>query len=156
MIVFSLKCHKGHVFESWFRDGATYERQRKRGHVACAICGSVKVDKAPMAPRIASRKNAPAPERAPDNGTTQPVPVSNDPAAAKASAMMKALGELRQQVEKNCDYVGDKFSEEARKIHYGETDKRNIYGETSEAEAHDLAEEGVEFARIPWTPRRNS
>ena len=68
----------------------------------------------------------------------------------------KELGELRAKVEANCDYVGNKFAEEARKIHYGESDPRGIYGETSKDEARDLAEEGVEFARIPWLPRYDS
>jgi hypothetical protein len=87
---------------------------------------------------------------------------SEKPAAAPAEMaamsvkIRKELGELRAKVEANCDYVGNKFAEEARKIHYGESDPRGIYGETSKDEAHDLAEEGVEFARIPWLPRHDS
>jgi hypothetical protein len=75
---------------------------------------------------------------------------------AMSGKIRKELGELRAKVEANCDYVGEKFAEEARKIHYGETDPRGIYGETSKDEADALAEEGVEFARIPWLPRHDS
>ena len=133
MILFTLRCGSGHEFEGWFRDGDTYEAQQKAAEIACPECGDTQVEKALMAPNIApSRRRGP--------------PMS--PAQMRA-----ALVELRRQVETNCDYVGEKFAEEARKIHYGESDKRGIYGETSDEEAEALAEEGIEFGRLPWLPR---
>jgi len=145
MILFDLKCGKGHVFEAWFRDGSSAERQMAGRKVACPECGNNKVAKAPMAPHIASKQKSDA---------TPPAPSKE--MVAMSNKLRKELGELRAKVEANCDYVGEKFAEEARKIHYGETDPRSIYGETSKEEAHALADEGVEFARIPWLPRHDS
>ena len=149
MIVFNLQCHKGHGFESWFKDGAAFERQSKRKLVECPSCGSVKVEKALMAPRLSgtkkSRKNAVA--AVPAQAVAA---MGSDPAVAKAVELQKELAKLRAHVEKNFEHVGDKFAEEARKIHYGETEHRDIYGEATPDEAKELAEEGVEVARIPW------
>ena len=141
MILFDLKCGKGHVFEAWFRDGGTAERQIAGRRVSCPDCGATKVAKAPMAPRI---------------GKTAPFSAAQREMAVKAAEFRKGLKELRAKVEANCDYVGGQFAEEARKIHYGETEERGIYGETSDDEARDLAEEGVPFARIPWLPQREN
>ena len=169
MIVFDLKCRNGHQFEAWFNSASNFERLRKAGHVACAICGSSRVERAVVAPRIStSKKKAKGESKAvvAENATEKPAPAkggltgpgryATDPAAAKATDLMKQLSELRVQIEKNCDYVGKRFPEEARKMHYGETPKRSIYGEATDGEARQLAEEGVEFSRIPWTPRRDS
>ena len=136
MISFNLRCGKDHVFEAWFKDGKAYDRQARQGKVACPVCGDSKVEKAPMAPNIAAgvSRKAITPEKA-------------------AAEYRKLLGKLRNEVEKNCDYVGENFAEEARKIHYKESEQRNIYGETSDTEAAALQEEGVSFARIPWLPR---
>lgn len=136
MIKYELKCRKDHVFEAWFYDSATYDKQAAGGKIVCPVCNSRKITKAPMAPRIGKSKS--------------------EKAAAEAKEMavaMKALHELRDHVEKNADYVGDQFAEEARKIHYGETDKRNIYGEATREEARELTEEGIDVAMIPWVPR---
>ncbi len=165
MIVFDLKCDKGHLFEAWFRDGATFERQQKRGHVACATCGSTKVVKAPMAPRIARRrgggaKSDPGAVEAPADAQTVRVEAvgayANHPDAKQAAKLFDQLRQLRDHVEKTCDYVGDRFPEEARKMHYKEVARRNIYGEASDTEAKELADEGIEVGRIPWLPRRNA
>jgi hypothetical protein len=145
MILFDLKCGKGHVFEAWFRDGSSADQQMAGRKVACPECGNSKVAKAPMAPRIAGKQKTDAAPPAPSKEMV-----------AMSTKLRKELGELRAKVEANCDYVGEKFAEEARKIHYGETDPRSIYGETSKEEAHALADEGVEFARIPWLPRHDS
>jgi hypothetical protein len=157
MILFDLKCAKGHVFEAWFRDGSTAERQLAARRVACPDCGNAKVAKAPMAPRIG--KGARPAGRAP----TEKAPADNAPNAPPQGAvtgpsavMAKELRELRAKIEANFDHVGDRFAEEARKIHYGESEARGIYGETSDEEARRLSEEGVEFARIPWLPRHDS
>jgi hypothetical protein len=131
MIHFSLRCAGEHEFEGWFPDGASFEKQAGAGKVACPHCGSTKVEKAPMAPRLA--RSAKAPDMSP-------------------AEMRKALTELRQHVEKSCDYVGPRFAEEARRIHYGEVKAKGIYGESTADEAKELAEEGIAFARIPWLP----
>lgn len=154
MILYQLQCQSGHAFESWFRNSETYDRQEKRGLLACPTCGSSKVEKAIMAPRIGKKSSSRAPVPA-----EPPAPVPAVPAAAvKAeipAAMQAMLQELRREVEKNCDYVGKEFAEEARKIHYGEREQRNIYGEASDSDAEALREEGIEFGRIPWLPRSN-
>jgi hypothetical protein len=150
MIIFNLQCHKGHGFESWFKDGAAYSRQSKRGLVECPACGSTKVEKALMAPRLAgTKKSRKAPAASPADAPAQAA-MGSDPAVAKAVELHKELSKLRAHVEKNFEHVGDKFAEEARKIHYGETKHRDIYGEASPEDAEALAEEGVEIARIPW------
>jgi len=140
MIVYDLKCRDGHQFEAWFRDSAACDRQIAAGEVACPTCGAAQVQKAVMAPNLA-------------RGKARGPALQDDAAAAEAR---KALVELRRQVEANCDYVGERFPEEARRIHYGETDPRGIYGESTREEAQALEEEGVKVGRIPWLPRENS
>ena len=138
MILFDLRCAKGHVFEAWFRDSASYDGQAKAGAVSCPACGSRKVEKAPMAPRIGKGSE-----------------VARQ-VATELADMKRQLQELRAKVESNCDYVGPKFAEEARRIHHGEVAHRDIYGEATDEEAKELTDEGVEFARIPWLPRHDS
>lgn len=145
MIVYALKCAQGHGFEGWFRDAATFDRQAAAGKVACAVCGDTKVEKAPMAPRLAKRRG--------DNRGEAP-PVETKPGLPPEA--VKLLNELRQKVESECDYVGERFSEEARRIHYGEAEKRGIYGEASDEQAKELVEEGIEVSKIPWLPRRDA
>ena len=113
-------------------------RQLARKLVECPECGDRKVSKALMAPRISAKGD-------------KKVPAQN--MAVLAKTMRDQLTEVRKQVEANCDYVGDKFAEEARKIHYGESDARGIFGEASEEQHKELSEEGIEVARIPWLPR---
>ena len=156
MILFDLKCGKGHVFEAWFRDGATAEKQIAGRKIACPSCGTAKVAKAPMAPRIGkSGKPAAAESSTAEPSQPQGVVMTKE-MASKAVQLRKELGELRKKIEANCDYVGGKFAEEARKIHYGETEARGIYGETSEEQARELNDEGIEFSRVPWLPRQDS
>ncbi len=135
MIVFDLKCDNDHVFEIWFRDSKCFEKQSKKGEVFCPVCGDNSIEKALMAPNISSSRKKDA-----------------EMATARAAESRQLLRHLRSQVEEHCDYVGPEFAEEARKIHYGEAEKRDIYGEASESDARELSEEGVEFARIPWPP----
>ena len=140
MIVYDLKCGKGHGFEAWFRDSATCDAQIAADDVPCPVCGSKKVEKAIMAPNLArSRDRAPAPQE-----------------NANAKEVRDSLLTLRRQVEENCDYVGQRFPEEARRIHYGESDPRGIYGESTAEEAEALKDEGISVKRIPWVPRENS
>lgn len=153
MILFELKCAAEHRFEVWFRDGAAYDAQAAAGTITCPLCGDTRVGKAPMAPRIARHRGGEAEPAA------VPAPASGDAdgkAAALQAEVMRHLGELRRTVEENCDYVGERFAEEARRIHYGETDPRGIYGEASADDVAELKEEGVTIHRIPWLPRTNS
>lgn len=139
MILFDLKCPKDHVFEGWFRDGEAFESQKAAKTIDCPMCGSRKIEKAPMAPRIGKGGAA------------------DVPAAPRQTAVtLRALRELRQHIEANCDYVGERFAEEARRIHYGEVGQRNIYGEASDDQARALDDEGIEVKRIPWVPRHDS
>ncbi|PWC53431.1 DUF1178 family protein [Azospirillum sp. TSO22-1] len=152
MILFELKCASDHRFEAWFRDGAAYDAQAAAGTIACPLCGDTQVGKAPMAPRIAKRRGEPA-----EPAKVVPAPEGgNEKAVALQSEVLQQLGELRRAVEENCDYVGDRFAEEARRIHYGETDPRGIYGEASAKDVAELKDEGVTIHRIPWLPRTNS
>lgn len=139
MILFDLRCAMGHVFEAWFKDGTAFERQRKRGQIACPACGSRKVAKSPMAPNLASG----------DKGGGEASPV-----AERQTKLAAALRTARETVEKTFEDVGERFPEEARRIHYGEAQKRKIYGEATLDEARELREEGVEFGILPW-PRRS-
>ena len=162
MILYRLRCAKGHEFDSWFKDGKTYERQEKRSLIGCPSCGSAKITRAPKAPRIGKGgqgrgESVEATVEAP--AQTAPAPAPDPQMAALAQAMPKEMREtllkLREQVEKTLEPVGEKFAEEARKIHYGESDKRGIYGQTTDEEAEALADEGIEFGRLPWIPRGN-
>lgn len=174
MILYDLRCRKNHVFEAWFRDSAAYDDQAEAGEIACPTCGSKKVEKAPMAPRLAKgglakdgaengeaqRAEAQTTETETTETETTGTQTGETETAkaetAKAAEAMRALRGLRRKVEDNFDYVGPQFAEEARKIHYGEADAHNIYGETSDQEAKELRDEGVAFTRVPWPPRRDS
>jgi hypothetical protein len=136
MILFKLRCSAGHEFEAWFRDGATYDRQARRSEIACPDCGDSAIDKAPMAPRLGRSSHGASEGKAP-------------PSPAQLRRMLQ---EVRRHVEANCDYVGDRFAAEARRIHNGEADPRGIYGEASEDESRALADDGIDVARIPWVP----
>jgi hypothetical protein len=161
MILYRLRCSNGHEFDSWFKDSKTYERQEKKSLIGCAVCGDVAIQRALMTPRLGKKGSKPAiPEEAVSPPAASPTPSpEQQQMAALARHMPKELREalvkVREQVEKNCEHVGDRFAEEARKIHYGESDRRGIYGETTDQEAEALAEEGIEFGRLPWIPRGN-
>ena len=148
MILYNLRCTADHVFEAWFRDSAAYDEQAAAGEVRCPVCGIASVAKAPMAPRIAKGGNR--------GGAPGPNPGPQTYSNSRAAEMRRMLTELRSHVEDNSDYVGDKFTEEARKIHYGETEERNIYGEATEDQAEELTDEGIKIGRIPWLPRTDS
>jgi hypothetical protein len=137
MIRFSLTCQNDHSFDGWFRDSEDFDKQKKRGLIACPDCGSVRVDKALMAPAVSTGRKR------------EMMALAMSAAQKKAMAELKALSE---KLRENADYVGDKFAEEARKIHFGETDPRGIYGEATPEEAKSLAEDGVEFMPIPVFP----
>jgi hypothetical protein len=154
MIRYALICAKGHSFESWFQNSAAYDKQAKRALVTCPVCGTAKVEKEIMSPRLArSRKRDEAP--APASGTTSEQTSEKTPVAMvspQERELRKKLKELREHLTQNADYVGPKFPEEARKMHYGEIDHRSIYGEASPEDAKKLYEEGVEFHPLPILP----
>jgi hypothetical protein len=154
MIHYALRCEQDHGFDGWFKDSATFEKMARRGLVDCPHCGSTKVERALMAPAIATSSPAPAPAPA-----HAPAPVPQTPAAgaaAKATGgvmpaqMVAALQRLRAEIERNCDHVGPRFADEARRIHEGEAEPRGIYGEATPEEAKALKEDGIAFETIPW------
>ncbi len=154
MIVFDLKCGKDHVFEAYFADSATYERQAEAGEIACPLCGDVRIAKAPMAPNIAVANKArgePEPVPAP-----APAPARKPPSPPEMARAVATLRRMRAHIEQNFDHVGERFPEEARKIHYGEGERRNIYGDATKEEVGELADEGIEVGEIPWVPRHDA
>ncbi|PPQ34401.1 DUF1178 family protein [Rhodopila globiformis] len=160
MIHYQLRCSQDHSFDGWFKDSATFEKQAQLGLIDCPECGSTEVERALMAPalarREARREAVPAPVEAPQPPTpaAEPAVQPAKVAGGRIPAQMVALLQrMRAEVERTCDYVGNDFAEEARKMHRGEVEHRGIYGETSEEQAESLAEEGINVARIPWVPR---
>jgi len=151
VILYNLVCDKRHEFESWFPSSAAYEKQEKRKLIACPVCGSAKVERAIMAPNVARKDKStslPAPvEQAADAPGTPVAMVSPQEREFRAK-----LKELRDHLTANSDNVGTKFPEEARKMHYGETEHRSIYGEASAEDAKALHEEGIEFHPLPVLP----
>ena len=152
MIRYNLRCEKGHAFESWFQSSTAYESQEKRKLVSCPACGSVKVERAIMAPQIVSKK-----------GRETAVPVPAAPAevtGSESTPLLMAqerelrvkLKELRDHIVKNADNVGERFANEARAMHYGDKEHRPIYGEASPDEAKSLIDEGIEVSPLPTLP----
>jgi hypothetical protein len=131
VIVYSLNCTNGHAFEGWFRDSAAFDEQSTGGKLVCPVCDSRKVAKAPMAPSVRGAK------------------AGEKPAANEMRKMQQFMTGLRKYVTENAEYVGPRFADEARKIHYGETEDRHIYGEATVKEAKELVEEGVDVAPLP-------
>jgi hypothetical protein len=133
VIVYSLHCKNGHAFEGWFASSSAFDEQAADGKLVCPVCNSRKVMKAIMAPALSNavgkQKSAPAPD--------------------ELRKMRQFMTGLRKYVEENAENVGTKFPEEARKIHYGETEERPIYGEATVSEAKELIEEGVDVAPLP-------
>ena len=156
MIRYSLRCERGHAFESWFQSSSAYDSQVKRKLVTCPACGSAKVEKAIMAPQIVSRKGrdsaAPAPAPAPAASTEVTAPGSTPLMMAQERELRAKLKELRDHIVKNADNVGERFPNEARKMHYGDIEHRPIYGEASPDEARSLIDEGVEVSPLPVLP----
>jgi hypothetical protein len=134
VIQYSLQCAKGHGFDAWFKNAAAFDEQKARGIVSCAVCGDSQVEKAPMAPAVARTDH--------ERRTV----ASAHPDAAKFREMLR---EYRRKVMSEADYVGDRFAEEARKIHFEEVEARGIYGEASKDEIAGLIEDGVDFLPLP-------
>jgi hypothetical protein len=156
MIRYALICQQGHQFESWFQDSAAYDKQAKRGLISCPHCGSAKVEKAIMAPRLSAtaKKRSRTIEAPAATTETAPAPAPAPVAmiSPQEQEIRAKLKELRDHLTKNADNVGTKFPEEARKMHYGEAEHRSIYGVASTEEAKELSEEGIEFHPLPPLP----
>ena len=142
MIQYSLKCENDHSFDSWFASADAYDKLADNGMVSCAVCGSTKVSKAIMAPRVRTTKGKEAPV-APKLLTEK-------------SAVEQAMAEMRAQVEQNSEYVGTNFATEARSMHLGDAPERAIYGEAKPEEAKSLIEDGIPVTPLPFMPTRKS
>jgi len=140
MIRYSLKCENGHAFDSWFQSAEAFDKLLTAGMVTCSVCGSVKVEKAIMAPQVqAARKTA-----------TKP---SKHPLSTPASPAEKALAEMRKKVEENSENVGKNFAQEARAIHEGDAPERPIHGEAKVEEAKELMDDGISVTPLPWADK---
>jgi hypothetical protein len=155
MIVYELRCTAGHGFEAWFRNSEAYDQQHDAHQISCPICGVEDVSKAPMAPRIGRSKSA-AHEEMPAKAPQPPETGHGQINPEQMRMVMSKIAELNQHIANTCDYVGKDFPEEARKIHYGETEHREIYGEATQKEAAELREEGIDVAAVPWIRRNDS
>ena len=142
MIKFSLACETGHEFDGWFGSSEDYETQQKRGLIACPVCDTTKVSKSLMAPSVSTARKK--------ESRNQAIAVAT--AHHAKTEMMAKLREIRDEITKNADNVGEKFPEEARKIHYGESERRAIYGEAGLQDVKELVDEGVEIAPLPVLP----
>lgn len=150
MIRFALKCSQGHSFDSWFKSNDAYDSLKAAGMVACAVCGDASVEKDLMAPTLSKGAKVPA------RPASDPVPDAVPSLSAPASPAEQALTELRKKVEENSDYVGSKFTEEARRIHNGDTAERSIYGEATAKDAKELIEDGIPVVPLPFMPGRKT
>lgn len=148
MIVYDLACHDGHRFEGWFGSSADFEDQRARGLLACPVSGASAVTKAPMAPAVPAKGNARADVLPPEAAPARLM--ANTPMPSEMQKALRQLAEAQAKALRNSTWVGDKFAEETRKMHYGERDEAPIHGQASLAEAKALIEEGVPVAPLPF------
>ena len=140
MIKYTLQCKNLHQFESWFRTSDDYEKLNNEKMLSCEICGSKSISKSLMSPSVSSKEKKRIKE------TLETVP----------SKEQKLIKQLKKEVEKNCEYVGDNFEKEARAIHYGDSPERSIYGKTTLKEAKSLYEDGIPVTRLPWVDRKTN
>ncbi len=164
MIRFSLHCDNGHGFESWFRDNASFEAQVVATLVECPVCGSSGIEKSIMAPHVARTDRARAtssqpPEQASEGQASSPMQALTDDKATESTnalpsdkAMRDLVRAFRQHVAQSADHVGDRFADEALKMHHGEIEHRAIYGSSTFEDARMLNEEGVSFHPLPVLP----
>lgn len=140
MIKYKLLCNFEHEFEGWFRNSEAFDQQSGAGHVSCPSCGSTDVSKAIMAPNVVAKRS-------------DALPVRTETAPNRQREILAALRKLRSEVEARSTYVGERFAEEARKIHFGETEERSVYGEATKDEVASLAEDGVPVLPLPRLPK---
>ena len=145
MIHYALRCSNEHAFDGWFPGSAAFDKQAKAGLLECPVCGDSQVERGLMAPALPKKGNAVA--------VAKPAGKVAVGADKMPDGVRAALQRLRSEVEKNCDYVGDDFADEARRIHNGVSEARGIYGETTPEQAEALADDGIAVARIPWVNR---
>ena len=167
MILFDIKCSDGHIFEAWFQNNEAYEQQIDNDLVECPLCGCTKTSKSLMSPNISAKgeiiRDAYQSEQdsedhkvtvsAHSNSSKE---VSSDDVKRALDHMHNIMSKFRRQVEKSCEYVGDDFADEARKIHAGESEKRGIYGETTISETEELLEEGIDILPVPGLNKLDS
>ncbi|MFH7810557.1 MULTISPECIES: DUF1178 family protein [Acetobacter] len=153
MICYRLRCAHDHVFEGWYKDSSTFAMLRQKSLLSCPACGTSSVDQAPMAPAIVGRASERLPQSdpapTPDMAAPQ-VPATGHILPGLPDAMLSALRDVRRRIEENCENVGNRFADEALRIHYGEAPERGIYGEMSQTQREELEEEGVAFHSVPW------
>ena len=152
MIRFTLRCQAGHEFEGWFKNSEVFEQQATDGALACPVCGDREVGKAIMAPAIARARPEPTRDAGPAAGSAG----AEEPGARKREAMAKMLHVMRavrSHVEATFDNVGERFPEEARRMHFGEIDHRDIYGQASREEVKELLDDGVQIQPLPMVPK---
>jgi hypothetical protein len=149
MIHYTLVCEAEHTFEAWFRSSGDFDAQAAKGLVSCPACGSTTVTRGLMAPAVQSAKvKDEREETSKRRSVMMPDPTQK--------MMLEAMREIRKKVTENATYVGDKFAEEARRMHYGEIDHQGIYGEATTEEVSELTEEGVEFQPLPVLPEERN
>ncbi|WP_299479054.1 DUF1178 family protein [uncultured Roseibium sp.] len=172
MIKYSLVCDAKHGFEGWFRNSDDFESQRERKLVACPVCGSMKVEKGLMAPAVSTsrRKEKLVPSQIaetatanaasvqtkapPAEGAATPAPQPNAllPTDVQQKEILETLRQVRTRIIENSENVGTDFASEARKIHFGESEERSIYGETTPKDAAELLDEGISVFPLPELP----
>ena len=155
MIRYDLICSDGHAFDGWFSNSAAYDEQARAGLLTCPLCGTTKVDKQLMMPGINGQASdqSEASDKSEASGKSEASqPVFTGPPDPRQRMLLAMMRELRKSVEANAEYVGDRFADEARKIHYQEAEKRGIYGEASAEAAHALIDEGIEVHPLPRLP----
>jgi hypothetical protein len=148
VIVYSLRCGEGHFFEGWFASMTAFDEQSSHGKLLCPTCNSRSVTKAPMAPAVSTKVGQSKRVLRSGAPTAQLTP-SATKGPEELHKMRQFMTGLRKYVEQNAEYVGQEFPDEARKIHYGDSEERHIYGEASLEEAADLVEEGIDVAPLP-------
>ncbi len=153
MIVFDLACDKGHRFEAWFRSSSAFDEQGRKGLLMCPSCGSNEVAKAPMAPAVPAKGNARV-ERPAERAASPDAPSQGGALPPAVRQAMEKLAKLQADTIKDSTYVGDKFADESRAMHYGEKDTVLIHGKANAKEARELIEEGITIAPllVPFTP----
>lgn len=167
MILFDIKCSDGHVFEAWFQNNEAYEKQANCDLIECPMCGCTKISKSLMSPNISPKGEVVDYSSNEGSGhdnhkvmvsahSVATNDVSSEDVKRALEHMHNTMAKFRRQVEKSCEYVGTNFAEEARKIHYGEGEKRGIYGETTVRETEELIEEGIDILPVPGSDKLDS
>lgn len=150
MIVYDLHCEHGHRFEGWFSSSADFTDQAEAGLIACPECGTEVVSKAPMAPAVPAKSNTAPAQSAGEAMSAGGGQLSNTPMTAEMKQAIEQLSKAQSKALENSTWVGDKFAEQSREMHYGERDDAPIHGQASLKEAKSLVDEGVPIAPLPF------